>query len=81
MRPGWGRSNTVSEDLKRLERRGNSPVKEKSKDSLNAFSWEFSLAGKKSEREQCNFPFWKVSPSKSNRRNMLTKEREFEDRV
>ena len=65
MRPGWGRSNTVSEDLKSLERRGNSPVKEKSKDSLNASLWEFSLVGKKSEREQSNFPFWKVSPSKS----------------
>ena len=65
MRPGWGRSNTVSEDLKSLERRGNSPVKEKSKDSLNASLWEFSQVGKKSERERSNFPFWKVSPSKS----------------
>lgn len=49
MRPGWGRSNTVSEDLTSFERRGNLPVKDESKDNLNAFLWESSL--KEGEKE------------------------------
>ena len=65
----WGRSNTVSEDIGSFERRGDSPVKKESKDSLNVSLWESSLAIKTREREQCSFPFWKVST----RMNMMTK--------